>query len=75
MDCDYILICNPGTKEWQISFHATTLEEGRDRARELVDQLQREACHEFPFAPPIVKGVLYRGVEAFEGRVVAVKAS
>ena len=67
MDCDYVLVCKSGLSEESVSFHETTPEEAKERARRIVFLKQKENVDEFPFSPVVVTGVLYRGFCEFDG--------
>ena len=70
MDCEYILLIKIGTRsrdEISRKFHAATPEDAVGTAREIVRHHQAESVREFPFAPVVVKGELYRQFQEFDG--------
>ena len=78
MNCDYLLVYRGGLgQDEEIAFHAPTPEEAEEQGRKLVVQKQRELVEEHPFAPIIVRAVLYRGFREFDGAdfITIVKSS
>lgn len=70
MDCEYILVYQMGPKpkdEFSHKFHAATPEDAVGAAREIVKHHQAENVREFPFAPVVVKGQLYRQMQELDG--------
>ncbi len=66
---EYILVCRRGMaprKEF-LSFPATTPEDASETARQIIKRYQAESVREFPFAPPVVSGKLYRHMQEFDG--------
>ena len=70
MDCEYILkYGRVGTREeYTYKFHAGTPEDAVETAKEIIRHQQRESVQEFPFAPPVVKGELYRQMQVIYGQ-------
>lgn len=68
MNCDYVLVLkSEGFVEDTFKFDASTPEEALETARLRTKQKQKEKVNEFPFAPPIVKGTLYRELAEIDG--------
>ncbi|MDP3763272.1 MAG: hypothetical protein Q8Q92_01275 [bacterium] len=68
MDREYILMIKSGGKTQSTEpFHAPTPEEARDLAKMRVRKAQAESVDEFPFAPAIMTGELYRQIEEING--------
>ena len=69
MDCEYILtIRTQGGKIHSTEqFHSATLEEAETLAVTGVKRAQADFVDAFPFAPPILKGELYRQIKEIDG--------
>lgn len=70
MDCEYILVYRTGSgsrNEFQHKFHASTPEEAAGTAREIIKHHQSMSVREFPFAPFVVEGELYRQFQEING--------
>ena len=70
MDCEYLLVYRTGKgvrNEFQHRFDAITPEEATETARQIINDHQLENVQEFPFAPVVVEGELYRQLEELSG--------